>query len=100
MNRKAYMEQVFDCMKWNYLSAILNRLAFILINSLSGLIEGYILNPSFSILINGAPSSWFTFNIGLLQGFPLCPLLFKLCSEMESSHLHEVVRTGAWDLTN
>ncbi|XP_077228479.1 uncharacterized protein LOC143861436 [Tasmannia lanceolata] len=60
-----------------------------------GWIEECISNPSFSILVNGSPQSFFTSSNGLRQGDPLSPLLFSISMEMLSVLLENASSSNA-----
>lgn len=49
-------------------------------------------SASFSILINGKPTSWFTSSRGVRQGDPISPLLFLLVTQNLSAILNHALR--------
>ncbi|PKU64053.1 Putative ribonuclease H protein [Dendrobium catenatum] len=70
------MEQAYDSMGWPTLQKILSYFGFLVF--FSDLILECVLNPEFSILINGKPSNWIKANCGFRQGCPLSPYLVIL----------------------
>ncbi|GJW47023.1 RNA-directed DNA polymerase, eukaryota [Tanacetum coccineum] len=80
---KADFEKAFDSVRWDYLDGILSNFGFGA--KWRGWIQGCLNSAKGSILVNGSPSSEFTFHKGLKQGDPLSPFLFILV--MESLHI-------------
>lgn len=82
------MEKAFDKLSWQYLDAVLNKFGFH--RNFIELNMGIVMNPRFSIIINGSPSSWFH-----SEGCPLSPFLFILCTNMLSRFLHNLSVAGS-----
>ncbi|PKU85664.1 Putative ribonuclease H protein [Dendrobium catenatum] len=70
------MQQAYDSMGWPTLQKILSYFGFSIF--FSKLILECMLNPDFSILINGKPSNWIKAKCRFRQGCPLSPYLFIL----------------------
>ncbi|XP_028554179.1 uncharacterized protein LOC114580518 [Dendrobium catenatum] len=77
------MEQAYDFMAWIFLKEILNYFKFP--PKFSELIMDYVVDPMFSIIINGNCSKWVHARSGFRKGCPLSPVLFILCSQLLSN---------------
>nr|GEZ88023.1 RNA-directed DNA polymerase, eukaryota [Tanacetum cinerariifolium] len=80
---KADFEKAFNSVSWDYLDGILSNFGFGA--KWRGWIQGCLNSAKGSILINGSPSSEFSFHKGLKQGDPLSLFLFILV--METLHI-------------
>ncbi|GKB28399.1 RNA-directed DNA polymerase, eukaryota [Tanacetum coccineum] len=80
---KADFEKAFDSVRWDYLDGILSNFGFGA--KWRGWIQGCLNSAKGSILVNGSPSSEFSFHKGLKQGDPLSLFLFILV--METLHI-------------
>jgi hypothetical protein len=74
MDIKIYMVNAFDRVNHSFLCLVLSKFGFIppFVQWVSTCIGTPIICP----LVNGRPSSLFSINMGLRQGFPLSPLLY------------------------
>ncbi|CAN1226181.1 LINE-1 retrotransposable element ORF2 protein [Linum grandiflorum] len=72
---KLDMEKAYDRIEWEYLFSIMRKLVWI------AWIRECLSTTSYSVLVNGIPSTTFHPSRGLRQGDPLSPLLFALCTE-------------------
>ena len=66
-------------MSWEFLEDILLQLGFP--TRFVELIMVCVKSSTFFLMINGYPTSFFTFERGIRQGDPMSPLLFVLCME-------------------
>ncbi|CAL1413942.1 unnamed protein product [Linum trigynum] len=79
MALKVDIEKAYDRVEWPFLLAVLDKMGF---NSVwKGWIYECLRSTSFSVLMNGTPSVYFSPSWGLIQGDPLSPLLFVICTE-------------------
>ncbi|CAN1246044.1 LINE-1 retrotransposable element ORF2 protein [Linum grandiflorum] len=76
---KLDMEKAYDRIEWEYLFSIMRKLGFS--SHWIVWIRECIVTTSYSVLVNGIPSSTFNPSRGLRQGDPLSPLLFAICTE-------------------
>ncbi|KAI0497161.1 hypothetical protein KFK09_020383 [Dendrobium nobile] len=80
MALKIDMEQAYDCMAWDTLEQVMDRMGFP--TRFIGWVMQCISFPKFQLLINGCRTDWITGLSGFRQGCPLSPYLFILCSEL------------------
>ncbi|CAL1371133.1 unnamed protein product [Linum trigynum] len=89
MALKVDMEKAYDRVEWPFLLAVLEKIGF---NSTwRGWIRECLTSTSFSVLMNGTPSGYFSPTRGLRQGDPLSPLLFVLCTEGFAALLRKAI---------
>ncbi|CAL1409387.1 unnamed protein product [Linum trigynum] len=89
MALKVDMEKAYDRVEWPFLLAILEKMGF---NSIwRGWIQECLRSTSFSVLMNGTPSGFFSPSRGLRQGDPLSPLLFVICTEGFAALLRQAI---------
>lgn len=65
---KLDMEKAYDRMRWDFIETVLLRFGFC--RRFVGWIMGCIAGPTFSILVNGSSTDWFSSTRGLRQGDP------------------------------
>ena len=82
------LSKAYDRVNWTFLRLLLIQLGFSI--DLVNLIMGCVTSTSFTVLINGTPSSFFRPLRGLTQGCPLSPFIFLLVAEALSRIIHNV----------
>ena len=90
---KLDLYKAFDKLSWNYIHKML--LAFGFNATWTRWVMNLITSPSFSVLLNGSPSSPFRPSRGIRQGDPLSPFIFVLMAEGLSRLLKSVVSSQA-----
>lgn len=89
---KNRLNKAFDSIRWDFLEDALATLNFPQFG-IKWILE-CVLQPGFSIIINGKPCGFFNGTRGLRQGCPLSPYLFGIVMEFFSAVLIECVKNG------
>ncbi|XP_057871389.2 uncharacterized protein LOC131077832 [Cryptomeria japonica] len=98
---KLDMAKAYDRVSWEFLQNIL--LAFGFKEEWVSWVLSCVTSSSFSILINGESSDWFSASRGLWQGDPLSPYLFIIMAEGLGRFIKSQVRQGrihGWSWNN
>lgn len=80
MSLKVDIERAYDWMALFFLREVLLRFGFH--ETFIDLVMGFIEASSFSVMIIGNPSNWFTSNVGIQRGDPLSPYLLIIGAEI------------------
>ncbi|CAL1376979.1 unnamed protein product [Linum trigynum] len=92
MALKVYMEKAYDIVEWPFLLEVLDKMGF---DSMwKGWIQECPRSTTFSVLMNGTLSGFFSPLRGLRQGDPLSPLLFVICTEGFAALLRKSISDG------
>ena len=89
---KLDIEKAYDNVDWSFLLTVMQKMGFG--EKWIGWIKWCISIASFSVLVNGTPTSFFQSSRGLRQGDPLSPHLFVIAMEVFSSLLKRAVDGG------
>lgn len=104
---KVDLSKYFNHASWLYIRKLLTHLGFP-IEFIQWMMCS-ITNITFSVLMNGLTSPFFHAERGLMQGYPLSPLLFLLIMEGNNrlileehrmGRLHGITNTNSYILTN
>ncbi|XP_026450741.1 uncharacterized protein LOC113350847 [Papaver somniferum] len=95
---KLDMSKAYDKLEWGFLEKVLTKMG--LSNHWIKLINQCVSTVSYSVLLNGNPPGFFQPERGIMQGDPLSPYLYIICSEALSSYIDSLHKKGrAWDLS-
>ena len=87
------MSKAYDKMKWDFLERKMLHLGFS--GRFVATIMSCIKSVSYSVLLNGVPSSTIRLSKGLQQGDPLAPYLFLVCAMGLQGLLHKAEADGS-----
>lgn len=88
---KLDISKAYDKVEWGFLKKIMLRLG--LLEKWVDLAMEIVCTASYSILINGEPTSFITPSHSIRQGDPHSPYLYLLCAEGLSSMLQKAIET-------
>ncbi|KAF7843911.1 uncharacterized protein G2W53_000816 [Senna tora] len=87
---KLDIQKAYDKLSWDFLQAVMIKMAFP--TNVIQVIMQYVTTVSYSLMLNGQQVGSFCPQRGILQGDPLSPYLFLLCSNILSCMLHKEER--------
>jgi len=93
MALKFYMSKAYDRVEWSFLELLLRRMGFH--ETRVALMMECITIVSYSLLINGEPTSTIRPTRGIRQGDPLSPYLFLLCTKGLHGLLNKAATIGS-----
>ena len=91
---KLDMSKAYDRIEWPYLEGVLTRMGFSA--KWTVLIMECVKSISYSVVLNGKHSGFFTPSRGLRQGDPISPFLFLLCAEGLSCLIRNASNEGTF----
>ncbi|XP_039136968.1 uncharacterized protein LOC120274488 [Dioscorea cayenensis subsp. rotundata] len=89
---KLDIEKAYDSLSWSAILATLTKMNFP--DKWVSWISACLCSSSFSILINGVPSPWFSSSRGVRQGDPISSYLFILVAQNFSSMMNFALRNN------
>ena len=89
---KLDMSKAYDCVKWQFVAAIMRKLGFA--ERWISMIMECICTVQYSVLLDGVPKGYVIPSRGLRQGDPLSPYLFFLCVEGLSALMRKTGSMG------
>lgn len=85
---KVDLKKAYDSLEWSFLDTMMMELGFPRV--FIDWIMNFLCSVTYSLLINGVPSTPFSAKKGLRQGDPMSPFLFAIGMEYLSRCLHEL----------
>lgn len=89
---KLDIEKAYDTISWDAIFAVLNKMNFH--SNWISWISTCLKSSSFSVIVNGVASPWFSSSRGVRQGDPISSHLFILVSQILTSLLNLALRNG------